>query len=193
MANMLVDDIFAIQWMVSSHNDFVHVYELLEKKYSLGLYSIEEKLLIEKFFVYHRKQWRPESHVGKWYEAANPFSIGSNQGVESKNNIIKKDYTYRDRLDTADFMEQAERICEDDSKKDDSTLEGHRLLYVTTDMYGNKQQDSFSLQETGFQYYNENLKKLPSGKRTPGRLLEVRQFKKLKCWNDQKGDLKESQ
>ena len=105
MANMLVDDIFAIQWMVSSHDDFVHVYDLLEKKYSLGSYSIEEKLLIEKFFVYHRKQWGPESHVGKWYEAANPFSIGSNQGVESKNNIIKKDYTYRDRLDTADFME----------------------------------------------------------------------------------------
>ena len=76
--------------MVSSHGDFAHVYNLLENKYSLGLYSMEEKSLLKKSFVYHCKQWGAESHVAKWYEAANPFSIGSNQGVESKNSIIKK-------------------------------------------------------------------------------------------------------
>ena len=72
--------------------------------------------------------------------------------MESKNGVIKKEYTFRERLSTAEFFEQAEKICEDDSKKDDCTLDGPRVLYVLPDMYGNVQKDSFRLQEEGYQW-----------------------------------------
>ena len=38
---------------------------------------------------------------------------------------------------------------------------------------GNKHQDSFRIQESGYQYYIENLKVLPSGRRKPGGLVEI--------------------
>ena len=180
LATKLEHDIHEIQWMVSSAENFRDVYSLLEKKFSMARHSAEEKALLETFFKYHKKQWGPESHVSKWYEAAKPFDIGSNQGVESKNGVIKKEYTFRERLSTAEFFEQAEKICEDDSRKDDSTLDGPRVLYLLPDMYGNVQKDSFRLQEAGYQYYVENLKRLPSGQRKPGCVVEVSPENKFK-------------
>ena len=180
LATKLEHDIHEIQWMVSSKQNFKDVYELLERKFTLGKHTAEEKALLETFFAYHKRQWGPDSHVANWIEAANPFSIGSNQGVESKNGVIKKEYTYRERLSTAEFFEQAEKICHDDSKKDDCTLEGPRVLYLLPDIYGNVQKDSFRLQEAGYQYFVENLKRLPSGQRKPGCVVEVNPENKYK-------------
>ena len=56
---------------------------------------------------------------------------------------MKKEYTFRERLSTVEFFEQAEKICHNNLKKDDCTLEGPRVLYLLPDIYGNVQKDSF--------------------------------------------------
>ena len=136
---------------------------------------IGEKLdLVREFFQYFRNTWGPESHIANWFEGANPYNISHNQGIESKNGCIKKDYTFRDRLDTADFFIQADKICRDDSCKDDSILFGPRVNCLKADCFGNIADDSFRIQEAGYQYYHENIKKLPSGRRKVNKIVEVK-------------------
>ena len=49
VANELDEDLKQIQWMISNDDEFVHVYDLLEKKYIEGEYTDEEKILLLRF------------------------------------------------------------------------------------------------------------------------------------------------
>ena len=74
-------------------------------------------------------------------------------------------------LSTAEFFEQAEKTC---------------VLYLRPDMYGNVQKDSFRIQEGGYQYYIENLKRLPCGQSKASRVVEVNPESKFKLYEDKK-------
>ena len=110
VANELDEDLKQIQWMISNDDEFIHVYDLLEKKYIEGEYTDEKKNTLTSFWTYHRNQWGPTSRVRYWYEAANPFHISNNQGIESKNREIKDNHTLREQLSVGEFFEQAEKI-----------------------------------------------------------------------------------
>ena len=151
-------DICKIQWMVQTEQEFINVYELFEKKYMEGNFIGKEKEAIEIFFSYFRAQWGPGSHVSKWYEGANPFSISSNQGVENKNLEIKDDFSYRERLDMTKFVKMQEGIVTHNSMNDDSILYLPRVAILKPDSDGKIDKKAFNLQELGYKYYLENLK-----------------------------------
>ena len=88
------------------------MFKLLEEKFLSGNYLGEKLDLIREFFQYFRNIWGLESHIANWFEGANPYNISHNQGIESKNGCIKKDYTFRDRLDTAIFLYKQIRYVE---------------------------------------------------------------------------------
>ena len=104
LAKQIEQDIFDLQWMVSGTVEFCHIFKLLEEKFLCENYTGEKLDLIREFFQYFRNIWGPESHITYWFEGANPYNISHNQGIESKNGCITKDYTFRDRLDTAYFF-----------------------------------------------------------------------------------------
>ena len=108
-----------------------------------------------------------------WWEGANPYQVSNNQGIESKNLEIKEIHSFRERLEMGSFCEMVENIVRDNSSRDDTLLCKPRVEYLMPDVDGNKRQDSFRRQEEGYQYYIENLKKLPNGKRKPGNQVEV--------------------
>ena len=101
MADNLNEDIIKIQWMLTSFNEFICVYEHLVSKYLKD--TPEEKEQLKTFFSYHRSQWGPNLHVSLWWEGANPYQVSNNQGIESKNLEIKEIHSFRERLEIGSF------------------------------------------------------------------------------------------
>ena len=126
-----------------------------------GNYSEQELEKLSAFFDYFRVQWGPDSHVSKWYEGAHPYHPSHNQGLERYNRTIKDYHSYREQLNMGDFVSMMEDIVEHSSLKDASVLDGPRLLILQKDMDGYQERESLKIQELGFRYYCDNLKKLP--------------------------------
>ena len=159
--------------MVSSETEFCLVYDLIEKKYRSGIFTEVENEILEQFWDYHKSQWGPKSNVCYWYEAAHPFRITNNQGLESKNKDIKDNFTYREQLDIGQMFDQAERIICHNSKLSHENLDNWRPKSLLKDSDGFIRRDSHSIQEAGYGYYLNNLKMLPSGKKKKGCIVEV--------------------
>ena len=79
LAASLLSDIENLQWSVHNEECFRQVYDLLEKKYFDKYTEDPEKVLLQTFFQYFRKQW-VDSPVFRWYEGAHPWHISNNQG-----------------------------------------------------------------------------------------------------------------
>ena len=90
LASKLEYDIQKIQWMVSSQENFRDFYNLLERRTPWPS-TLPRRRPCSRTSSSTKKQWGHKSHVAKWHEAAKPFDIGSNQGVKSKNGVIKKE------------------------------------------------------------------------------------------------------
>ena len=161
LAKLLDTDIHNLQWMCQGEEEFVVLFKLLEEKYLKGNYSEQELEKLSAFFDYFRVQWGPDSHVSKWYEGAHPYHPSHNQGLERYNRTIKDDHSYREQLNMGDFVSMMEDIVEHSSLKDASVLDGPRLLILQKDMDGYQERESLKIQELGFRYYCDNLKKLP--------------------------------
>ena len=132
----MMADIAEMQRLVCTEDEFVMVYDLVVAKYSssnVGKYSKEMEEELQKFWAYHRQQWGPGSHVSNWWEGANPFNIGHNQGIERKNLQIKVEYSHRERLTIGEFVKMCETITEDESKRDDTLLNGKQTAFLEKD------------------------------------------------------------
>ena len=179
LAMKVDNDLHKIQWMCQIEEKFGVVFQLLEDKFLLGQINEQEMEKLTEFFDYFRKQWGPGSHVSKWYEGAHPFHPGHNQGLERFNRTAKDDFSYREQLDMSQFVVVIKKMIEHYSEKDYSILDGRRLLILQKDQDGIKDKDSFKIQEVGYAYFQENLKRLPStipGERDflrPGKQLEI--------------------
>ena len=172
-----MEDIQKVQRLMTSEADFTIVYELLVTKYSSKTqgqgYTKEIEAKLDKFWAYNRTQWGPGSHVSNWWEGVHPFQISHNQGIERENLTIKNDYSHRQGLPIGKIVEMCEQIIEDESKRDDTILNGKQTAFLEKDFDKNIKSQHHKIQEERQQYYTENLKTLPSGKRKPGKLLKV--------------------
>ena len=166
LAEELDKDIGQLQWMVSSETEFCLVYDLIEKKYRSGIFTEVENEILEQFWDYHKSQWGPKSNVCYWYEAAHPFRITNNQGLESKNKDIKDNFTYREQLDIGQMFDQAERIICHNSKLSHENLDNWRPKSLLKDSDGFIRRDSHSIQEAGYGYYLNKWQGPASGARS---------------------------
>ena len=162
VAAKINNDILKIQWMIQTDKEFRVVFKLLEDKYvERGEYTEDLQAQINSFFRYYRTQWGPDSHVALWYEGAFPFHCSNNQGLEKRNCDIKDNWSYRSQLNMGQFVSVMAKIVEHYSSKDYSRLDGSRMLVLKKDGDGAKEKESFKIQEEGYAYFKEHLKKLP--------------------------------
>ena len=103
VSKKILDDIEYLQWSVLNEESFHKVYDLLENKY-LDKYDDSLNEAISKFFSYMRSVW-VESKQSRWFEAAHPWKVSNNQGVEGKNKDIKQSHTFRRRLDLGELFD----------------------------------------------------------------------------------------
>ena len=156
------NDILKIQWMVQTDEKFKVVFKLLEKKYmKKGEYTKGMQIVINAFFKYYRIQWSPNSHVALWYKGVFPFHCSNNQGLEKRNCDIEDNWSYRAQLNMGQFVAVMAKLVEHYSKKDGSRLDGSRMLMLQKERDGDKEKESFKMQEEGYSYYKEHLMKLP--------------------------------
>ena len=121
------EDLKKLQWAVQNPAEFKTVLDLLAQKHMRESQENEEEsasdtAALKDFFLYFFEQWGPDSHACNWYEAAHPFAVGNNQGVESKNNTIKEIYSFRERLPMGEFVDMVELIATESSRQDDNLL-----------------------------------------------------------------------
>ena len=84
-----------------------------------------KNLIIWFFDDYFTPQWI-ETDLKFWFEGANPFHIGNNQGLEGKNNDIKKSHTFRRRLRIPALFECLLNMVHEWSKEKDDKLFANR-------------------------------------------------------------------
>ena len=147
LAESVLEDIEFLQWAAVKES-FEYLFKLLEKKY------VEDSTLTDKerdeccmFFDYFREQWGPNSHVHRWYEAAYPWGIGSNQGIEGTNKAIKASHTFKRRAPLGTFMDIVGRMISEWSERDDTLLNGRRMDMLSSDPNG------LRLKTEGFQWW----------------------------------------
>ena len=104
LGSALLQDIEDLQWSVHNEATFRHVYDLLEKKYLDKFVEDPLSQIFTNFFTYFRNQW-VDGPVFKWYEGANPWHIGNNQGLEGTNKTIKSDHTFKRRCPLGNFID----------------------------------------------------------------------------------------
>ena len=73
------------------------------------------KLRVHEFYLYFTKVWL-QSDIQKWYEAANPMMLSTNNSLEANNNVLKRDYTGRMRLSMPNLVEKVKEMAEKWSK-----------------------------------------------------------------------------
>ena len=179
LAKQLDKDVHNLQWMCQGEEEFVVIFKLFEDKYSKGNYSEQDLEKLITFLEYFRVQWGPDSHVSRWYEGAHPYHPSHNQGLERFNRSIKDDHSYREQLNMGDFVSVMEDVVEHSSLKDASVLDGPKLLILQKDLDGYQERESLKIQELGYKYYCENLRKLPPTApgepelMKPGKQLEI--------------------
>ena len=144
-------DIEFLQWSVLNEESFKQVYDLLELKY-LGKYDAPLNEALKKFFTYMRYVWI-ESKQNGWFEAANPWKVSNNQGVEGKNKDIKQSHTFRRRLDIGELFSVLLNMVKEWSEEDMKLLESPR----TDALHG--EIDSLRLKTDGYQWYKTNRNK----------------------------------
>ena len=182
-------DIHNIQWMCQGQDEFVTVIKLLRDKYLSGSYSEQELDALNDFFEYFITQWcfvtdtktgeDHVTHVHNWFEGAHPYHPSHNQGLERFNLTIKDDFSYRNQLNMGQFVSVMAEVVEASSVKDASVLDGPRHLILQKDLDGYQEKVSFKIQEEGYKYFNDNLKKLPPNVPggpellRPGKQLEI--------------------
>ena len=143
----LMNDIEDLQWACTSEDTFVVVFNLLEEKYSQeDAHTAQELVLLQDFFAYFKEQWGPDSHVHRWYEGANPWSVSNNQGIEGVNKSIKKDHTFKRRCPLGTFMNIVSRMVKEWGEYDDSLLYCSRLGML------DKDRDGLKLKTQGYQW-----------------------------------------
>ena len=74
----------------------------------------------------------------RWYEAAAPWMIGNNQGIEGTNKAIKASHTFKRRAPIGGFMDIVGRMVREWGEKDDSLLHGSRMMFLEKDPNGLK-------------------------------------------------------
>lgn len=72
------------------------------------------KAIEPSFADYFQKQWLDKNE--NWYEGAVERSPSTNHGLESFNNVIKKEATFRKQLTLVDFTRALKKLTEDCSK-----------------------------------------------------------------------------
>ena len=119
LGDQVLDDIKEMQRLIISNDEFLVIWDLFLKKYMDGSFTREEQLELAKFFNYCTTLWGPGSHVSNWWEGAHAFHTGNNQGIESRNNSIKEDFSYRERLPMSRMIEMNENVIRCFSQRDD--------------------------------------------------------------------------
>ena len=126
VAKAIESDIKDLQWSAIDEETFETAYHLLVQKWKNKNFDASMKNLIIWFFDdYFTPQWI-ETDLKFWFEGANPFHIGNNQGLEGKNNDIKKSHTFRRRLRIPALFECLLNMVHEWSKEKDDKLFANR-------------------------------------------------------------------
>jgi len=102
LTSQIKDDIRAMQ-LATSSEEFLKAKSLWIRKYE----SIEE---VSEFLSYFSKEYL--SRRSSWYEGAAPGSPSTNNGLESINNLIKRDGTFRRKLPLREFLQCMLKLLE---------------------------------------------------------------------------------
>ena len=122
IAKEIENDIKDLQWTAIDEETFDKAYYLLVNKWTEKTFDETLSTLIGAFFNdYFTAQW-VESEVKYWFASSNPFHIGNNQGLEGKNNDIKKSHTFRRRLRIPALFECILNMVHEWSREDDQEL-----------------------------------------------------------------------
>ena len=167
----VLKDILNLQW-AATNKDFRTLFDALEKKYvdAETPYNAVEKKAIAEFFSYFRSVWGPDSPLKNWFEAAHPFRVSSNQGIEGTNKQIEKAHFFKKRVGINKFFDIITKMIYEFScpqMYDDSLLSKHRL----TSLENNR--DGLRLLTAGWQWAQQNC----AGK--PDRVLKVPKTSRL--------------
>ena len=111
----------------TTENEYISNFTSLINKYKGDGYTEDETQALDVFFKYFESTWGPGSHMKNWYAGANPWSITQNQGIEGKNQAIKKSYTFKSRVSIGRLFEITKTMLKEWSQQDDSILFKDRL------------------------------------------------------------------
>ena len=121
-AHDILDDIKNLQWSAPNEKTFDFVYDLLVKKWKNRPMGSRLKLLVKEFFDdYFTPQW-VTSELKYWFEMANPFHLGNNQGLEGTNKAIKDSHTFRLRMRIPAFFNCMFDLVTGWSEKEDKEI-----------------------------------------------------------------------
>lgn len=106
---------------VKNKNDILYDIRLIQLSGSPELFDSLTKLFLRKwskieteFCPYFKKQWLGV-HMN-WYEGASYYTPSTNNGVEGYNAVIKRLYTFRERLPFGQFATMIVKQCQDLAK-----------------------------------------------------------------------------
>ena len=156
LAREVLEDIETFQWIVSVRS-YEADFKALEDKYLEERESTEkeEEALVE-FFDYFRKQWGPESKVKNWFEQANPFHVGNNQGLEGKNDYIKEGHTFKKRVGVGALFHIVDRMLREFAEEDDLLLREGRLAgLLRTDLKDGQGKTGLARMTAGWKWAHE--------------------------------------
>ena len=123
VASQIYDDIKDLQSGVCDEESFFIIAALLKRKWLEEKTYMDEtlKLRVHEFYLYFTKVWL-QSDIQKWYEAANPMMLSTNNSLEANNNVLKRDYTGRMRLSMPNLVEKVKEMAEKWSKDPAKTV-----------------------------------------------------------------------
>ena len=90
----IVSDLKDLQLLPIDEESWREVYQLFVKKWShYEFYDKELKEIVMKFLSYVKTTWIDDARVSKWYQAANPQALSTNNALESNNGKFKVNFT----------------------------------------------------------------------------------------------------
>ena len=113
VSNKIFSDIHVLQYGAPDEQSFFILFALLrrkwteEKEYTTNIL----KDRVAEFFLYLNKVWMSPD-LKKWYEAANPMMLSTNNSLESINIVFKRDYSGRKRLSMPHLVEKLKEMVE---------------------------------------------------------------------------------
>ena len=158
-----MQDIENLQWSSLNNLSFKEGYKLVKNKF-LNKFSTKLNGEIVAFFDYMDEVWI-NSTENQWYEGANPWHLGNNQGLEGKNQDIKMNYTFRRRLGIGELMNSMALMVKEWSEEDTKLLYNDRLSALE----GEK--DSLALKTDGYQFLQKNKKNIIRIANTKGKYI----------------------
>ena len=117
VSTQIYSDIQTLQAGAYDEESFFLLAALMKRKWLEEKIYIDEtlKLRVTEFFLYFNNTWL-NSDINKWYEAANPMMLSTNNSLEAHNNVLKRDYTGRKRLSMPDLVNKLKEMIENWSK-----------------------------------------------------------------------------